>query len=197
VAGVHRRDFADAKHLGRKFAEDLRLREDLGWSETIDHETVTLTMPPDELTRTLARLHKDAASALGVYGALMHGPTFMANPLACAVSLASLELLDERNWMTDVARIERGLRDGLASAWDVPGVREVRVLGAMGVIELDHDVNVSVASAAAIGAGVWLRPFRNLIYTMPPYVTGDDDVASIAAAAVAGATACVDRPVTA
>lgn len=65
--GVHRRDFADAKRLGRKFAEDLRLLEDLGWSETIDHETVTLTMPPDELTRTLARLHKDAAGALGVY----------------------------------------------------------------------------------------------------------------------------------
>jgi hypothetical protein len=65
--GVHRRDFADAKRLGRKFAEDLRLLEDLGWSETIDHETVTLTMPPGELTRTLARLHKDAAGALGVY----------------------------------------------------------------------------------------------------------------------------------
>ncbi|MEA2180887.1 MAG: hypothetical protein QOF69_72 [Solirubrobacteraceae bacterium] len=65
--GVHRRDFADAKRLGRKFAEDLRLLEDLGWSETIDHEPVTLTMPPDELARTLARLHKDAAGALGVY----------------------------------------------------------------------------------------------------------------------------------
>lgn len=65
--GVHRRDFADAKRLGRKFAEDLRLLEDLGWSESIDHETVTLATPPDELTRTLARLHKDAAGALGTY----------------------------------------------------------------------------------------------------------------------------------
>jgi hypothetical protein len=64
---VHRRDFADAKRLGRKFAEDLRLLEDLGWSETIDQETVTLTMAPGELTRTLARLHKDAAGALGTY----------------------------------------------------------------------------------------------------------------------------------
>jgi hypothetical protein len=64
---VHRRDFADAKRLGRKFAEDLRLLEDLGWSETIDQETVTLTMPLGELTRTLARLHKDAAGALGTY----------------------------------------------------------------------------------------------------------------------------------
>ena len=62
---VKRREFADAKRLGRKFAEDLRLMENLGWSETIDHETVTLTMPPGELTRTLARLHKDAAGALG------------------------------------------------------------------------------------------------------------------------------------
>ena len=65
--GVHRRDFGDAKRLGRRFAEDLRLLEDLGWSETIDQETVTLTMPPGELTRTLARLHKDAAGALGTY----------------------------------------------------------------------------------------------------------------------------------
>jgi hypothetical protein len=64
---VHRRDFADAKRLGRKFAEDLRLLDDLGWSETIDQETVTLTMPPGELTRTLARLHKDAAGTLGTY----------------------------------------------------------------------------------------------------------------------------------
>ncbi|HEX7298885.1 MAG TPA: hypothetical protein VF257_07740 [Solirubrobacteraceae bacterium] len=64
---VKRRDFASAKEMGRKFAEDLRLLEDLGWSETIDHETVTLTMPLGELTRTLARLHKDAAEALGTY----------------------------------------------------------------------------------------------------------------------------------
>jgi hypothetical protein len=63
---VKRRDFPDAKEMGRKFAEDLRLLEDLGWSETIDHETVTLTMAPGELTRTLARLHKDAADAAEV-----------------------------------------------------------------------------------------------------------------------------------
>jgi hypothetical protein len=64
---VKRRDFPDAREMGHKFAEDLRLLEDLGWSATIDHDTVTLTMPPGELTRTLARLHKDAAGALGVY----------------------------------------------------------------------------------------------------------------------------------
>jgi hypothetical protein len=63
---VKRRDFADAKEMGRKFSEDLRLLDDLGWPETIDHETVTLTMPPGELTRTLARLHKDAAGAIGI-----------------------------------------------------------------------------------------------------------------------------------
>jgi hypothetical protein len=64
---VERREFADAKKMGREFAEDLRLLEDLGWSETIDRDTVTLTVPPDELTRTLARLHRRAARALGVY----------------------------------------------------------------------------------------------------------------------------------
>jgi hypothetical protein len=65
--GVHRRNFADAKEMGRKFAQDLRLLEDLGWSENIDHERVTLTMPHDELTRTLARLHNGPAGALGTY----------------------------------------------------------------------------------------------------------------------------------
>jgi adenosylmethionine-8-amino-7-oxononanoate aminotransferase len=112
------------------------------------------------------------ASALAG-GALMHGPTFMANPLACAVANASLDLLD---WERDVPRIERGLRAGL------DGVPGARVKGAIGVIELDHPVDVAAASEAAIAHGVWLRPFRNLVYCMPPYVTDDDDLAQVCAA---------------
>ncbi|GAA3880058.1 adenosylmethionine--8-amino-7-oxononanoate transaminase [Streptomyces sedi] len=120
---------------------------------------------------------------------LAHGPTYMGNPLACAVALASVDLLLAGDWAGDVARIEGGLREGLAPAAELPGVREVRVLGAIGVVRLDHGVDMAAATEAAVRAGVWLRPFRDLIYTMPPYVTEDADVARICAAAVAAARA--------
>ncbi|MFJ9441981.1 adenosylmethionine--8-amino-7-oxononanoate transaminase [Kitasatospora sp. NPDC101235] len=120
---------------------------------------------------------------------LAHGPTFMGNPLACAVANASLELLLGQDWSVEVNRIEAGLAEGLAAAADVPGVRDVRVQGAIGVVQLDHPVDVPAATEAAARAGVWLRPFRDLIYTMPPYVTQDEDVARIAAAVTAAAVA--------
>jgi adenosylmethionine-8-amino-7-oxononanoate aminotransferase len=146
------------------------------------------------LAATLCTPRVAEAITTGDGGALMHGPTFMANPLACAVALASTELLLDGDWAGDVARIERALNAGLAPARDLPGVRDVRVLGAIGVVELDDDVDVARASAAAIAHGVWLRPFRNLIYTMPPYVTGETDLGSIAGAVVAAAAASADRP---
>jgi adenosylmethionine-8-amino-7-oxononanoate aminotransferase len=120
---------------------------------------------------------------------LAHGPTFMGNPLAAAVACASIDLLLGQDWAQEVKRIEAGLRDGLAGAADVPGVRDVRVLGAIGVVQLDHEVDMAAATRAAVGAGVWLRPFRDLVYTMPPYVTGDEDVARICAAVRAAAAA--------
>ncbi|GHF21856.1 adenosylmethionine--8-amino-7-oxononanoate transaminase [Streptomyces morookaense] len=118
---------------------------------------------------------------------LAHGPTFMANPLAAAVANASLDLLLQQDWRTEVKRIEAGLRDGLAEAAALPGVRDVRVLGAIGVVQLDHEVDMAAATRAAVREGVWLRPFRDLVYTMPPYVSGDDDVARICAAVCAAA----------
>lgn len=118
---------------------------------------------------------------------LAHGPTFMGNPLACAIANASLGLLLSGDWRTEVKRIEAGLRDGLTGAADLPGVRDVRVLGAIGVVELDHEVDMAAATRAVVGSGVWLRPFRNLIYTMPPFVTADEDLARICAAATAAA----------
>jgi adenosylmethionine-8-amino-7-oxononanoate aminotransferase len=120
---------------------------------------------------------------------LAHGPTFMANPLAAAVALASIDLLLGSDWRAEVLRIERGLRAELAPARALPGVIDVRVLGSVGVVQLDRPIDVAAATAAAGAAGVWLRPFRDLIYTMPPYVTSDADLATIGEAVVAAAEA--------
>jgi adenosylmethionine-8-amino-7-oxononanoate aminotransferase len=125
---------------------------------------------------TTAVAHGVSASESGV---LMHGPTYMGNPLACAVALASLDLLETNDWRAQVAGINAGLTEGL---WDLQGragVAEVRTVGAVGVVQLDHPVDVVKATDAAAQEGVWLRPFRDLIYTMPPYVTSDEDVARI------------------
>ena len=132
-----------------------------------------------------------AASIQG--GALMHGPTFMANPLACAVGLASTELLLDGRWRADVDRVERVLASCLAPARDLAQVRDVRVLGAIGVIELDGAIDVPAATRTAVDRGVWLRPFRNLVYAMPPYVTRTDELEQIADAMIAAAGAGAAR----
>lgn len=118
---------------------------------------------------------------------LAHGPTFMGNPLASAVACASIDLLLGQDWRGEVKRIEAGLRDGLAETASLPGVRDVRVLGAIGVVQLDREVDMAAATRAAVREGVWLRPFRDLVYTMPPYVTDDDDIARICRAVAAAA----------
>ncbi|MFZ1926817.1 MAG: adenosylmethionine--8-amino-7-oxononanoate transaminase [Solirubrobacteraceae bacterium] len=140
------------------------------------------------LAATLCTSEVTQAISAGEGGALMHGPTFMANPLACSVALASLDLLAEERWPGDVARIERGLRAGLEPARELQGVLDVRVHGAIGVVQLEHEVDVVAATATAIEHGVWLRPFRDLIYTMPPYVIGDDDLGRVAKAVVTAAS---------
>jgi adenosylmethionine---8-amino-7-oxononanoate aminotransferase len=123
----------------------------------------------------------------GEGGGLMHGPTFMANPLACSVALASLDLLADGNWRARVAMIEDGLRAGLEPAGRLPGVVDVRVLGAIGVVQMREEVDVAAVTAVAVKHGVWLRPFRDLIYTMPPYVIVEDDLARVTGAMVAAA----------
>jgi adenosylmethionine---8-amino-7-oxononanoate aminotransferase len=120
-------------------------------------------------------------------GVLMHGPTYMGNPLACAVALASLDLLVADDWRTQVAGVNAGLVSGLAATRHLPGVVDVRTIGAVGVVQLDHPVDVGKATEAAVEQGVWLRPFRDLIYTMPPYVATEDEVARICAAIEAAA----------
>jgi adenosylmethionine-8-amino-7-oxononanoate aminotransferase len=112
----------------------------------------------------------------------------MGNPLACAIANASLDVLLDgypRGWQASVNRIEAGLREGLKPVAGLPGVADVRVLGAIGVVQLRGDVDVVAATAAAVRAGVWLRPFRDLIYTMPPYVVSDGELARICAGILA------------
>jgi adenosylmethionine-8-amino-7-oxononanoate aminotransferase len=115
-------------------------------------------------------------------GALMHGPTYMGNPLACAVAAANLDLLATGEWRAQVAAIEAGLRDGLAGLEDHPGVDGVRVLGAVGVVQTRRPVDVPAVTEVALRHGVWLRPFRDLVYTMPPYICDAEEVAAITGA---------------
>ncbi|WP_242882948.1 adenosylmethionine--8-amino-7-oxononanoate transaminase [Actinomadura litoris] len=121
----------------------------------------------------------------GEAGALMHGPTYMANPLAAAVASASIELLLSRDWRDEVDTIEAVLTSELSAAADLPGVADVRVLGAIGVIEAREPVDVQAVQDIAMAHGVWLRPFGKLIYAMPPYVCTEDETTHIAAAMTA------------
>jgi adenosylmethionine-8-amino-7-oxononanoate aminotransferase len=149
------------------------------------------------LAAALCTAEVAAGIGRGELPVLAHGPTFMGNPLACAVAGASLDVLlgdttYPRGWQAEVRRIESALSAGLAPVAGQPGVADVRVLGAIGVVQLDADVDVAAATDAAVGAGVWLRPFRDLIYTMPPYVTSDDELAAICAGVrAAAATAAI------
>ena len=139
------------------------------------------------LAATLCTPRIARAISDGDGGALMHGPTFMGNALACSAALASLDLLADGSWISDVARIERGLAARLAGARPLRGVRDVRVLGAIGVIQTDGLLDIARATAAAVERGVWLRPFRDLVYTMPPYIADPADIDHITAAMVAAA----------
>ncbi|MEV6773118.1 adenosylmethionine--8-amino-7-oxononanoate transaminase [Nocardia sp. NPDC051030] len=149
----------------------------VGKALTGGYMTLAAALCTSEIAETISRVH----------GGLMHGPTFMANPLACAVAVASIELLLSRDWQSEVRRIESELLEGLAPAQSHSGVSEVRVRGAIGVIELDHPVDMRKATHAAVESGVWLRPFRNLIYAMPPFISTPEDVSRITTAMVAAA----------
>lgn len=140
------------------------------------------------MAATLCTERVAAGISQGEVPVLAHGPTFMGNPLAAAVADASVGLLLDGDWAGEVRRVEEGLRTGLAGAAELPGVREARVLGAIGVLQLDHEVDMAAATRAAAREGVWLRPFRDMVYAMPPYVTGDEDVAAVCAALRAAAT---------
>jgi adenosylmethionine-8-amino-7-oxononanoate aminotransferase len=115
-------------------------------------------------------------------GVLMHGPTFMGNPLACAAANASLGLLLNSDWRGNIQRIQNGLERGLAHCRDLDGVANVRIKGAIGVVQITDPSRTKQIQRDLVDAGVWLRPFRDLIYTMPPYITSDDDLETLTAA---------------
>lgn len=141
------------------------------------------------LAATLCTREIATTISAGEAGALMHGPTFMANALACAVAVASVELLLRQDWRARVAEISAGLTAGLKPARALPAVTDVRVCGAIGVIETHRPVDMRVATAVGLEHGVWLRPFRNLIYVMPPFICSTDEVDRITSAMVAVARA--------
>jgi adenosylmethionine-8-amino-7-oxononanoate aminotransferase len=123
-------------------------------------------------------------------GVFMHGPTFMGNPLAAAVAHASVELLLSADWSSRVAAVSAGLTEGLAAARELPQVAEVRVLGAIGVIELREPVDLRRMQAAIVDRGAWVRPFGRLVYAMPPYVSTAADLQVVTAAMVGAVAAC-------
>jgi adenosylmethionine---8-amino-7-oxononanoate aminotransferase len=114
--------------------------------------------------------------------ALMHGPTYMANPLACAAANASLDLFETGAWAGDVARVGRGLAEGLAPCRALPGVVDVRTLGAIGVVEFDRPVDVGGLCDRFAAEGAWVRPMGKVVYLTPPLVIGDDDLAVLTGA---------------
>lgn len=131
------------------------------------------------LAATLATSDISHTFAQGEAGVFMHGPTFMANPLACAVALENLAILDSYDWAARIAQIEDQLKRELAPCRDLPAVRDVRVLGAIGVIELHQPIDMAVVQPQFVAQGVWLRPFGRLIYTMPPYVVAPGELRQI------------------
>ncbi|QEP43136.1 adenosylmethionine--8-amino-7-oxononanoate transaminase [Ectothiorhodospiraceae bacterium BW-2] len=136
------------------------------------------------LAALLTTRHIAATISDGEPGLFMHGPTFMANPLACAVALRSIELLLQSPWQSQIAAIEQGLQQGLAPCAEWPQVKEVRVLGAIGVVELHQRVDMAHIQPKFVANGVWVRPFGRLVYLMPPFTISPSELNTLTAAVV-------------
>ena len=128
---------------------------------------------------TLATSEIATSISRGEASCFMHGPTFMANPLACAVANASLDLLESSDWKAQVDGLNKGLNTLLQPATSLPYVEQVRVLGAIGVIQVTHPVDLGIIQKMFVEQGIWVRPFGKLVYVMPPYVMSQEDLAEL------------------
>jgi len=152
-------EHADSPERNKKFSPDIMC---VGKALTGGYLTLAATLCTHKIAENI--------------DVLMHGPTFMANPLACAVANASIDLLLNNEWQRNIARIENELKQGLKPARTIEGVTDVRVLGAIGVIELEHSVDMKKIQPMFVDEGIWLRPFGKLVYMMPPYITTDTEI---------------------
>ena len=131
------------------------------------------------LAATLTTTDVGETISAGGAGCFMHGPTFMGNPLACAVANASLKLLRESDWESNIARIEQQLKQGLSPLAALDSVADVRCLGAIGVVEMKQPVVTADIQPMFVARGIWIRPFGKLVYVMPPYVMSDEDLQTL------------------
>lgn len=131
------------------------------------------------LSATLTTKHIAETISRGEAGVFMHGPTFMANPLACAVAAKSTELLISQDWQSNIQRIETQLRTALTPLQSLEYVHEVRVLGAIGVVELTFNVDMKTLQQEFVRRGIWVRPFGKLVYVMPPYVITSQELKTL------------------
>ena len=142
----------------------------VGKALTGGYMTLAATLTTEKIAQTISA---------GGAGCFMHGPTFMGNPLACAVALASLEIIKTGQWKSQIKRIESELEAGLAPARQLNSVAEVRVLGGIGVVERKAAVSLAEIQPMFVERGLWVRPFGRNVYLMPPYISSSEDIAAL------------------